>query len=467
MICFAIILLLCASPAARAAGTGEADGALTDQMIEALRSSCPLEGDTKLRHHALAGNDIKKIALNRSLYTATDPYFTDQIEIKGITDQQKTGRCWLFAGYNILRPGVQEKLNIEKFELSQSYGQFWDKLEKANLFLESVIRTAGLDIQDRKVEWLLKRPFPDGGQWNMVVALCDKYGVVPKEIMPETNSSANTATMNRLITRKLRQGALALRALAAAGKPDAAFEAKKLDILKDVYRMLVLHLGEPPAEFTWRYEDKDKKISEAKTYTPVQFYREVVGRDLSDYVCLYHCPAHPLNALYQIELDRNLFDRENMTFINTGIQDLKDLAVAQLLDNEGVWFGCDVGKDLYSDKGFMAAGMYDYEALYGVDLTLGKEDRIRSHDSVPTHAMVIIGVDRPGDEPAKWLIENSWGDERGDDGKYTMTDPWFDEYVFAVIVNKKYLPERLAKILETEPTILPPWDPMYSLVPGH
>jgi len=460
---FFTVLLFCAVSTCPA-GAGKDKGALTEAVRDEIRSSFRLEGDTRILHHALRDHDIKKIVLNQSLYVAADPYFTHQIDIKGITDQKKTGRCWLFAGYNILRPIVQQKLNLETFEFSQSYGQFWDKLEKANLFLEAVLRTAGLDLKDRKVEWLLKRPFPDGGQWNMVVDLCDKYGVVPKEVMPETHSSSNTAMMNRLISRKLRLGASILREMHTGGKTAEALEAKKLDILKDVYKMLVIHLGEPPTEFTWRYEDKDEKINEAKTYTPVQFYQEVVGKNLSEYVCLYHCPVHPFNALYRIELDRNLFDREDMTFLNAAVEDLKALTIAQLLDDEGVWFGCDVGKDLYSDKGFMALGMYDYEELYDVDLGLSKKDRINFHDSVPTHAMAIIGVDMREEKPVKWLIENSWGEERGDKGKYTMTDAWFDEYVFAVVVDRKYLPERLLKILEENPTILPPWDPMYGWI---
>lgn len=464
LLCIMISVFVMLTPLTQAEEIKNGEGGLTEDMIRRLRDAFPLEGKDRVLYNALSENDIKALTLNRDLYNATDKYFSHKIEIEGITDQQKTGRCWLFAGYNILRPVVREKLNLENFEFSQIYGQFWDKLEKANLFLESIIRTASLDLKDRKVEFLLKRPFPDGGQWHMVVDLNNKYGVVPKEVMPETKSSANTGTMNKLITRRLRLGALVLRNMVSEGKFPESLETEKLNILKDVYRMLVLHLGEPPVEFTWRYEDKDEMLSEAKTYTPLQFYREVVGKDLSDYYCLYNCPAHPYNALYQVELDRNLFDREDLTFINVTIEDLKTLTLAQLLDGEGVWFGCDVGKELYSDKGFLSTGMYAYEELYQVNLSMGKKERILLHESIPTHAMVIIGVDMDGNRPAKWLIENSWGEERGDKGKYTMADAWFDEYVYAVIVDKTYIPERLLKILDTEPVVLPPWDPMYALI---
>ena len=461
---FALVLVIVAISLVEVEGQTVGKGGLTLAMIERMRQSFVLDAPTRAAMNALANNEIKDLTLNREVLVTSDHIFAHKIKTGGITDQKSSGRCWLFAGLNIMRPAIMEKYSLKDFDFSENYLFFWDKLEKANLFLESVIATRKKDIYDREVEWLLRHPFPDGGQWCFVADLINKYGAVPESAMPETKSSGGTGMMNRLVARKLRQDAATLRSMSERGEGESALRAKKEEMLQEIYRMLAMNLGVPPTEFVWRYETKDDSVSAAVTYTPQEFYREVVGVSLDDYVCLYDCPTRPYGKLYQISMDRDMFDRPNMTFINLEIDELKDYALASIMDDEPVWFGCDVGKEDYYDKGVMAPGIYDYGALYGVDVQLTKTERILYRESIPTHAMVFTGIDTVDGTPVKWLVENSWGDDRGKKGYWAMDDEWFDEYVFAIVVHEKYVPGRVLDILDTEPTVLPPWDPMYSFM---
>ena len=440
------------------------DGAITPKMIQTLRESFKLDTHTRAIMNAVTHNDVKKLALNRQMIADYDSLFSHRIETGAITNQKRSGRCWLFAGLNIMRPIVRKKLNLKSFEFSENYLFFWDKMEKANLFLESIIKTRKRDIRDREVEFLLKRPFPDGGQWNFVVALINKYGAMPKRVMPESQHSNNTRLMNGFISRKLRQSAAILRQISQEGKGESELRLHKTEILTEIYHMLAIHLGVPPVEFQWRYKNKDGDLSEPKTYTPLEFFHQVVGINLDDYVCLYNCPVHPYNKLFQINLDKNMVDHPNLTFININIDSLKAFTLRSVLADEPVWFGCDVGKDSYIDRGIMMPSIYDYEAIYGVNFSLTKKERILYHDSIPTHAMVFVGVDLADSKPVKWLVENSWGVKRCSKGYFVMFDKWFDEYVYEVIINKKYLPPSVLALLKTKPTVLPPWDPMYSLL---
>jgi len=442
---------------------GDKAGGLQPSTLHELEASFKLDAPTRAILNAVTANDLKALALNRQLLAPRDTLFAHVIKTHGITNQARSGRCWLFAGLNVIRHDVTRKLNLERFELSESYLFFWDKLEKANLFLESIIERRNRDIQDREVEWLLKHPIPDGGQWNMVVDLVEKYGLVPKEVMPESHHTSNTGTMNRLLAKLLRRDAAKLRQMAKQGKKLSELRAAKEQMLKDVYRVLAICMGVPPKQFEWRYKDKDGNLSELKTYTPRQFYREVVGFDLNDYVYLINCPTRAYDRLYQVEFDRDLYDRPNMTFVNVSNDVLKDCTLKMVLDDRPVWFGCDVGQEDYTKRGIMSPGIYDYQALLGVDFRMTKAERVLYHDSVPTHAMVFVGVDTLGGKPVKWLVENSWGTKVGDKGFLRMDDRWFDEYVYAAIIHKKYLPKRVLDVLKTRPTVLPPWDPMYAL----
>ncbi|NOZ57117.1 MAG: C1 family peptidase [Calditrichaeota bacterium] len=445
------------------AGSGNKTGGLSPSTLRELRASFRLDAPTRAILNAVTANDLRSLAINRQLLAPRDTLFAHVIKTHGITNQARSGRCWLFAGLNVIRHDVAKKLNLDNFEFSESYLFFWDKLEKANLFLESIIERRDRDVQDREVEWLLKHPIPDGGQWNMVVDLVHKYGLVPKEVMPESRHTSNTGTMNQLLAKLLRRDAARLRQMAREGKSLSDLRTAKEAMLKDVYRVLAICMGVPPTQFQWRYKDKDGNLSELKTYTPQQFYKEVVNFNLNDYVYLINCPTRPYDRLYQITFDRDLYDRPNMTFVNVSGEVLKECTLKMILDDRPVWFGCDVGQEDYTKRGIMSPGIYDYQALLGVDFSMTKAQRIQYHDSVPTHAMVFVGVDTLGGKPVKWLVENSWGTKVGDKGFLRMDDRWFDEYVYAAIIHKDYLPERVLDVLKTKPTVLPPWDPMYAV----
>jgi len=440
------------------------EGAITPKMIQSFKSSFKIDSHTRAIMNAVTSNDIKKLALNHQMLMNYDSLFSHRIKTHGITNQARSGRCWLFAGLNILRPVAQKKLNAKNFEFSENYPFFWDKLEKANFFLESIIKTRKKPLSDRKVDFLLKHPFPDGGQWNFVVALIKKYGLVPKTVMPETHQSSNTGVMNQLINRKLRKDAATLRQMSKNGSPVKKLRQQKTAMLGEIYRMLAINFGVPPTEFQWRYKDKDGKLTPLKTYTPKSFFNQVVGLNLDNYVCLYNTPNHPYNKLFQISLDRNMANYSDMIFVNLPIDSLKSAAFRSIMADEPVWFGCDVGKDSYIKRGIMAPAIYDYSDIYGVDFSLSKKDRVLYRDSVPTHAMVFTGVDVQNKKPDKWLVENSWGTKAGSKGFLIMYDKWFNNYVYEVVINKKYLPQSVLKILKTKPIVLPPWDPMYAIL---
>jgi bleomycin hydrolase len=453
-----LLILSAACPNAFA----EKSSGLTPDVLKKLQASFKLDAQARALMNAITNNDVKGLALSRDLYNKHDDLFNYKIDAKGITDQQKSGRCWLFAGLNIMRPALIKKYNLSGFEFSQNHLFFWDKLEKANMFLEAVIETRDKPIEDRELEVLLKDPVPDGGWWSYVVSLIEKYGAVPKEIMPETNNSSNTGMMNALLNRLMRHDAAELRNLAAAGKKAQALETRKAEMLKDVYRLIALHLGTPPQTFVWRYEDKDNKVHEA-AFTPQTFYKEAVGVNLDEYVSLFDHPAHPYDKYYRIKYSRNMQDIPDMDFVNLDVKRLKEYALASVLAGEPTWFAADVGMQNDGKDGIFEDGIYDYHSLFGMNMDLTKPERVLYFDSSPNHAMVFVGVDTLGAKPLKWLVENSWGTDAGNKGLWTMYDNWFDQYVYSVIINKKFLPGDVLALLSTKPEVLPAWDPMRGL----
>jgi bleomycin hydrolase len=440
------------------------EGALTAKDIDRFHSSFEMDTHNRAMYNSLTNNDISSLALNREVLRRHNEIFSHKIKTKGVTNQKKSGRCWLFAGLNILRPKVIENKNLESFEFSQNYLAFWDKLEKANCFLENIIEFADRDILDREMEFLLRKPIPDGGYWENVVNLIEKYGAVPQEIMPETNSSGNTSLMNALISKKLRADAVKLRDMQKQKRSLRRIRTEKTKMLSEVYKMLVLNLGQPPAEFRWRFEDANSVVSQICTYTPKSFYTEFVDVDLRQYVDIFNDPSKEYGKHYSINLTRNIRDGDDAHFANVKIQTLKDIAAKAVLDDEPIWFACDVGKDQSREHGIMAMDMFDYDSIYLTDMTMTKAQRSLFRESVPNHAMVFIGVDMQNDKPAKWLVENSWGDEKGSKGLWTLYDSWFDTNVYSIIVKKKYVPQEILDIYKQPPIKLPPWDPAYSFV---
>jgi bleomycin hydrolase len=452
----------CVALAAWPVQAAEPSGGLSTDQVQSLLQSVQLDAPTRAAMNAVTNNDIKDLALNREIAASHDEVFSFLLPTKGITDQQESGRCWLFAGLNMLRQGVIQRYKLEDFELSESYLAFWDHLEKSNVFLEFVIESRTRDLLDREVDHMLDEPVDDGGYWAYVVGLVEKYGVLPKKFMGETKSSSDTERMNRIFQWSLRRDATILRDMATQGKPVETLRQEKIRMLQDVMRLLVINYGEPPSEFLWRVTNDSGVVTEQKTYTPQQFYHEVISTNLADYVSLADFPIHPYDAHYSIRLTREMADRANMDFVNVDMKRMKAIALAALLDSNRVWFGCDMGFDVNGKKGLMAKGLMDYETLFGVPLAMTKKERLNYRHSSSNHSMVLVGVDIVDGQPRRWRVENSWGDERGDKGLFTMSDDWFDEYVLNVIVPKKYVPADLLAVLRQPPTELPVWDPAWK-----
>jgi bleomycin hydrolase len=455
------ILLFCASAPLLAA---EDDGTLGPELTKSLLGSVKMEGAVQALHNALIANDAGRLAINRDILKGTDDLFNHKVKTKGITDQKGSGRCWLFAALNTMRPAVIEKYKLDEFEFSICYLSFWDKLEKANFFLETMIDLRDRDPSDREYDYFVKDPINDGGWWVLVVALIEKYGVMPKDVMPETFPSENTGTMNRILETKLRVDAVQLRRLSAEKKTLPQLREAKKKMLGEIYRILVMNYGQPPTEFTYRYADKDKKISKPKKYTPQSFYKEWVGVDLSQYVHLTNDPSQPYNKHYRMRRVRNVVGQPEVNYANVPIEVLKSVVIKSIIDNQPVVFSCNAGPDMDAGIGVMQAGYYDFGSIYGVDLTLGKADRLRTRGGAPNHAMAFIGVDIQNDKPVKWLVENSWGAARGKSGLMTMYDKWFEEHVYDAVVRKAYVPNEVLKVLQDEAVELPPWNPLNTFL---
>ncbi len=391
--------------------------------------------------------------------------FSVELPAAKITNQKNSGRCWLFAGLNTMRLEVMKKCNLENFELSQSYMMFWDKLEKSNFFLENVISTVDEPVGSRLLDHLLLDPVQDGGQWDMFVALVEKYGVVPKDQMPEAFHSGNTRHMAKFLTLKLREGAQQIRGAAKAGETKEQLQARKMTLLEAVYAMLCTCLGTPPQRFDFEYRDKDKNFAAERNLTPQAFCQKYVGQTLADYVSVINAPTQdkPYMKTFTVKRLGNVAEGRQIKYLNLESSELKRLAIAQLEDGQPVWFGCDVAQWLCASNGAMSLSGFDFETVLGASFTLDKAQRLDYRESVLTHAMVFMGVNLVDGAPNRWKVENSWGDKSGHEGWYIMSDDWFDQYNYQVVVNKKYLTPEQRAAYEQAPIELEPWDPFGSL----
>ena len=392
--------------------------------------------------------------------------FSISLEQGAVTNQKRSGRCWMFAALNCMRFQVIKKQNLEDFELSQSYPLFYDKLEKANYFLESILDTLDEPTDGRLIAHLLAAPLNDGGQWDMLCSIVEKYGLVPKTAMPESVSSSATQEMVSYMTEKLREYACVLRKGHKAGKSMEQLKKEKEAMMETVYRMLCISLGKPPRTFTFEYRDKDGNFHREANLTPKAFYEKYVGLRLDDYVSVINAPTEdkPFYRSYTVQYLGNVKEGRPVKYVNLPTEEMKQAAIAQLKDGEPVWFGCDVGKRSFRDGGLMDTGIYDVETLFDTDFPMTKAERLEYGQSLMTHAMVFQGVnlDENG-KPDRWRVENSWGEEAGKKGYFVMSDRWFDEYNYQVVVNKKYLSSKALEAYEKEPVRLNPWDPMGSL----
>jgi bleomycin hydrolase len=439
------------------------DETLAAGDLERLRKDFSANPTYRLAQNAVTRVTVDDVAINRELVSSIDHSVSTALDDWKVTNQERSGRCWLFAGLNLLRVGVMRKTGLKDFEFSQNYVMFWDKLERANYFLEAIIETAHRDLDDRTVAYVLESAANDGGQWNMFAALVAKHGLVPKGYMPETQSSSDTGRMNAILRYQLRRGARTVRAAMAEGL--AAARTAKAEIMQVIYRILCIHLGTPPEQFDWQWTDKDKTFHRDGVLTPQEFVTKYVDLPVSEYVCLVNDPrpSSPIGRTFTVEYLGNVIGGPPVIYLNVDVQLIKDIAAATIQGGEPVWFGCDVGKMMSNDYAFWDAELYDLPAVYDVAFDLDKAARLAYHESAMTHAMLFTGVDVLDGAPRRWRVENSWGADRGKDGFYTMDDSWFGQYVFEIAARKSALPADLRAALDAEPIVLPAWDPMGAL----
>ncbi|MBQ6871856.1 MAG: C1 family peptidase [Bacteroidales bacterium] len=467
---FAALLVVGTAASASAQNLGE-------QELQQLKGSFVKDAQTvAVQNVLMSDKNIKNKTLNKSAVNSVDHFFKYRVDVKGITDQQSSGRCWMFTSMNALRPIAMEKYNVGKFDFSHNYSFFWDMLEKANLYLENIIRTADKDINDQEVVWYLSSPVGDGGVWNLFYNIGEKYGVVPKEVMPETEHSNNTSQMRGVINRRLKKAGWDLRQLYAdktasvkkATKKSqeelaVAMKKAKMEVLEDVYRVLALCLGEPPVEFTWKYKNTKGEVVEVKT-TPEEFYKSLVPDDYNPqtYIMIMNDPTREYYKVYDIQNYRNTIEGVNWVYLNLPNEDIKEAALKSIKANEPLYASCDVGKESDTKAGVLDDNLYDYESLLGIDLKMDKKARILTRYSGSAHAMLIVACDTDeNDKPVKWEFENSWGAASGHNGYLTFTDKWFDEYMFRIVINKKYLNEKALEAAKQTPVLLPAWDYMW------
>ena len=420
-----------------------------------------------LAMNAVTSNGINKSAKDLSAKARNQFGFSVEVEAGKVCNQKQSGRCWMFASYNVMRLEIMSKLNIENMELSQNYPLFYDKLEKANHFLENMIELIDEPLDGRVISFLLSDPMGDGGQWDMFRSLTAKYGAVPKDVMPETEVSSHTKELDTYLTTKLREFASVFRKKHANGASEDELRDAKKEMMNTIYRMLVISLGKPPVKFTWETRDKDKKFIRIADITPVDFFKQYVGWDLDEYVTVINAPTKdkPYGLTYTVQYLGNVVDGAYpVKYLNLPMDELRDLAIRQLKDGKAVWFGSDVSQFSDRNGGYLTSDILNIPELFNTKFGMTKEERLDYGDSMMTHAMVITGVDLDDSgRPLRWKVENSWGDDVGEKGFYVMDDKWFGEFAFQILLEKKYLSDEQRKAFDADPVVLKPWDPMGSL----
>jgi bleomycin hydrolase len=438
-------------------------GGISNEMLKQIQSSYKNTSADKAIRNAIGGTDIRKLSLNQENQQGLDTDFSIKVESKGITDQQSSGRCWLFTGLNVMRAKAIARYNLPFLEFSQAYSFFWDQLEKSNLFLQGVIDTAKEPMSNQTVEWLFKHPLSDGGTFTGVADIVSKYGLVPKEVMPETYSSEHTSQMSSLIGLKLKEYGLELRESVQKGMDVKKIEARKTEMLETVYRILVLNLGVPPTEFDYVRKDVKGNPVETEHHTPMSFLEKYGDKNLlTNYVMVMNDPSREYYKCYEIDFDRHRYDGKNWTYVNLPVEEIKEMAIASLKDSTRMYFSSDVTQ-LDSKRGLLDVNNYDFGSLLGTTFGMDKKQRIQTFSSMSAHAMTLMAVDLDENgKPKKWMVENSWGAQSGYKGHLIMTDEWFNEYMFRLVLETKYVPKKVLDIFKQKPVRLPAWDPMFA-----
>ena len=438
---------------------------ITNERTQAFRKAFEQNSKQIALQRGVVKNGIRASAENIQTHVENTPVFSIDLATGKVANQKQSGRCWMFAALNTFRHKLLTTFQLKDFELSQNYTFFWDKYEKANYFYENILNTADQPVTSREVAFLLQTPQQDGGQWDMIVSLFQKYGVVPKSVMPESSNSSNSRDLNNYLNKLLRKHAVLLRQMVLEEATEEAIQANREAMLQEVYNLLAISLGTPPTVFDFEYRDEEKNYHLDQGLTPQSFYDKYVDVDLDEYISIINAPTEdkPFMKSYTVDMLGNVVDGKQVKYLNLEMEDFKALAVKQLEQGESVWFGCDVGQSSTRDSGIMALDAYDVEDLFDVDLTMTKAERLDYGESLMTHAMVLTGVDLIDGQAKKWKVENSWGEKVGEKGFFVMSDEWMDEYTYQIVVRKEFLtPEQLAAF-EAEPTVLAPWDPMGAL----
>ncbi|MFC4772051.1 C1 family peptidase [Enterococcus hermanniensis] len=438
---------------------------IKNERTKAFREAFEKNSKQVAVQRGVVKNGIRTSAENVQAQIENAPVFSIDLATGKVANQKQSGRCWMFAALNTFRHKLLTSFQLKDFELSQNYTFFWDKYEKANYFYENILNTAEQPTTSREVTFLLQTPQQDGGQWDMIVSLFQKYGVVPKSVMPESSNSSNSRDLNNYLNKLLRKHATLLRQMVAEKASNEEIQANREAMLQEVYNLLAISLGTPPEVFDFEYRDDEKNYHLDQGLTPQSFYDQYIGVNLDDYVSIINAPTEdkPFMKSYTVDMLGNVVDGKQVKYLNLEMEDFKALAVKQLEEGESVWFGCDVGQSSTRDSGIMALNAYDIEDLFDVDLTMTKAERLDYGESLMTHAMVLTGVDMIDDQAKKWKVENSWGEKVGEKGFFVMSDEWMDEYTYQIVVRKEFLsPDQLAAF-EATPTVLAPWDPMGAL----
>ncbi|MCA5014004.1 MULTISPECIES: aminopeptidase C [unclassified Enterococcus] len=434
-------------------------------MTQKFRAAFAENNKQNALQRSVVKNGISASAQNQAAEVNNVPVFSVDLATGKVANQKQSGRCWMFAALNTFRHKMINSFNLKDFELSQNYTFFWDKYEKSNYFYENIIATADQELDSRKVAFLLATPQQDGGQWDMIVSIFQKYGVVPKTAMPESSNSSNSRDLNNYLNKKLRKDAVTLRELIHNGKTIEEVQVAKERMLGEIYNFLAISLGTPPETFDFEYRDEEKNYYLDQGLTPQSFYEKYVGVDLDDYVSVINAPTadKPYNKTYTVEMLGNVVGSKAVKYINVDMTTFKKLAAAQLEQGESVWFGCDVGQSSTRDSGIMSLDAYEMNDLFDIDFTMTKAERLDFGESLMTHAMVLTGVDLIDGVSTKWKVENSWGEKVGDKGFFVMSDAWMDEYTYQIVVRKELLSKELQEVWKQEPIMLAPWDPMGAL----
>ncbi|EOS7870340.1 C1 family peptidase [Enterococcus hirae] len=439
--------------------------AITPEMTKKFAKGFEENNKQQALQRAVVKNGITASAENVAAHVSNTPVFSIDLSTGKVSNQKQSGRCWMFAALNTFRHKLLNQFHLKEFELSQNYTFFWDKYEKANYFYENIIATGNDALDSRKVAFLLTTPQQDGGQWDMIVSLFQKYGVVPKSVMPESANSSNSRDLNNYLNKLLRKDATVLREMIAGGETAEAIQAKKEEMLEGIYQFLVISLGTPPKEFDFEYRDEENNYHIDQQLTPQLFYDKYIGVKLDDYVSIINAPTKdkPFDRSYTVEMLGNVVGGKEVRYLNVDMSTFKQLAIAQLEQGESVWFGCDVGQSSTRDSGVMALDVYDMDDLFDVDFTMTKAQRLDYGESLMTHAMVLTGVDLVDGKSTKWKVENSWGEKVGNKGFFVMSDDWMNEYTYQIVVRKDLLSKEQLQAFNEEPIVLAPWDPMGAL----